>query len=64
MIKWAIQTTFGLIAVFFIAYVFIWVLWEWLWLSIPLWIVAYLCYRKYGIMGKGRGLINLPKKNI
>lgn len=52
MIKWALQTIFGLVAVFFICYGLIWVLWEWLWLSIPVWIICYLLYRKYGIMGK------------
>jgi len=57
MIKWFLQTILGLIIVFLIAYVFLWVLWSWLWLSIPLWVVAYLIYRKYGIVGKNIGKI-------
>lgn len=65
MIKWATQTIIGLIAVFFICYGLIWAMWEWLWLSFPVWVICYLLYRKYGIMNKDRGhLVNLPKKYL
>lgn len=52
MIKWILPIWAGILMSFAVCYVFIWALWHWLWLSIPLWIVAYLLHRKYGVIGK------------
>ena len=61
MIKWALQTLLGLAIVFAIAYLAIWALWQWLWLSIPVFIICYLLFGKSGIIsrGYGRKIINL-----
>lgn len=50
MINWCIKITFSLLAVFIICYALQWILWQWLWLAIPVWIGFYLIHRKYGIM--------------
>lgn len=63
--KWAIKVFPALLAVFIISYGLIWVLWKWLWLSIPIFIISFFIYRQNGIMGKEVGFYkNLHNKNI
>lgn len=47
-LKWFIVTIPALIAVIIIAYALQWVLWKWIWLAIPVWVVCYLLYKEYG----------------
>jgi hypothetical protein len=52
MKNWYVKTIVSLLAVFIIGYALQWVLWQWLWLAIPVWIGFYLLHRKYGIMSR------------
>ena len=61
-LSWYLISFSGLIVVFVVCYALLWVLWEWLWLSVPIWIAGYLLYRKYGIIGKEVGIRKTLKK--
>jgi len=47
-LKWAIIAIPSLIVVFVICYALQWVLWKWIWLAIPVWIICYLLHEKFG----------------
>lgn len=46
---WALKALSGLFLSFVICYALIWILFEFLWLSIPVWIGCYLIARKLGM---------------
>lgn len=50
MTKWALQAIPLLFLAYVLVYAGIWLLWEYLWLSIPIFIGCYLLYRRYGTM--------------
>lgn len=52
MIKYGIKVCVSLLTVFVGFYIAEWILWRFLWLSIPLWIMFYIIWRKYGIINK------------
>lgn len=65
MIKWYLQTIIGLIIVFVVCYGLMWVLWKWIWLAIPIWVVAYLLRRKIGLVGSNEnGIFDKLKKTL
>ncbi len=59
--SWFLTSLFGLIVAFVICYLLQWILWEWSWLAIPVWIAGYWIYHKYGIIGKKVGVKKLKK---
>jgi len=56
--------TLLLIPAFIICYALQWVLWKWLWLAIPIWIIGYLFDRKYGVSHLELGIIKLPSLTV
>jgi hypothetical protein len=55
----------GIIIVFIIAYSLVWLLFEFWFLAIPLWIIGYIIYKRSGIISKGYAINKkLPKKQL
>lgn len=63
-LKWLIITIPALIVVFIVSYALQWVLWKWLWLAIPIWVLFYFINRKYGTNYHSRIIPAEVKKHI
>ncbi len=63
-LKWFIITIPALIATFVICYALQWVLWRWIWLAIPIWVISYFIFGKYGINYNSPIISREVKKHI